>query len=529
MPALYTTCKNFAEIVVYFPVAYIVKVKVMKILFWGKCVRFPRFLVISTLLPVILLAACTLPAVPAASDSALTTPTAAAAVTPVASEPATTTTESAGTIPAVTVTDTVTTTTAIANSSGLTSTETYKGIPVGFTAEGYPYRGAPDAPITMHEYSDYQCPFCARYFVQTEPAIDESYVRSGQLRVVFRDFPLVDLHPNAPAAHAAALCIADQGAGLYWTMHARLFQTQSEWQQLPDPLPYFADLATEIGAAMEPYAACIASGEKDALVEAGVEAARAKGFSGTPSFEFVREATAESFTLVGAQPYDQFSTMIETLLAGGTPQTEEQAQGSEEIPFWATADGLLPDPDQPGMTMGGDYYRGNPNAKVVVIEFSDFQCPFCRKHTTETQPILDETFVDTDQIMWVFKHFPLSIHPQAPAAGAAAECAADQGKFWEMHELLFATIENWSVNDPTSVFADLAQQLALDVDAFTTCLSSGSAAHRVQEDFDAGAPYVRGTPTFIVLYDGQGSIIPGALPADRFTIALQEVLDGVVQ
>lgn len=56
--------------------------------------------------------------------------------------------------------------------------------------------------------------------------------------------------------------------------------------------------------------------------------------------------------------------------------------------------------------MAGDFYRGNRDAKVVVIEFSDFQCPFCRKHSLETQPVLDEQFVDTDQVMWVFKHFP---------------------------------------------------------------------------------------------------------------------------
>ncbi len=501
----------------------------MKTLLSGKYFRFSRFLGLSSLLFVLLLSACTLPLTPpSASDSPMNT---AEATSPAAEEvppTATTTTTTqlpAGTIPSVTVTDTQTT----AATADPATTETYKGIPVGFTAEGYPYRGVVDAPITLYEYSDFQCPFCNRYFIQTEPALDESYVRNGQVRVIFRDFPLVDLHPNAPAAHAAALCIADQGAALYWTMHARLFQTQSEWEALADPLPYFADLVTEIGATQEPYTACVASGEKEEIVAQGVAEARAKGFSGTPSFEFVREATDEAFSLIGAQPYEQFATMLDTLIAGGSPQTEAQAQGNEEIPFWATADGLLPDPDRPGVTMGGDYYRGNPNAKVVVIEFSDLQCPFCRKHTVETQPILDEQFVATDQILWVFKHFPLSIHPQAPAAGAAAECAADQGKFWEMHERLFASTESWSISDPNPVFSDLAQQLALDMDEFTTCLTSEDAAQRVQEDMDAGLPFVRGTPTFIVLYNGQGSIIPGALPADRFTTILQEVVDGVAQ
>lgn len=436
-----------------------------------------------------------------------------------------------------TATTTVVTTTAAAAEGATTTNDaavlapegSYKDIPVGFTADGYPYRGEPDAPITLYEYSDYQCPFCSRYFVQTEPAIDESYVRSGQVRVVFRDFPLVDLHPNAPPAHVAANCVADQGAEPYWEMHGLLFQTQSAWSSLADPMSYFTQLAEQTGVDMAMFNSCVESGDKVAAVEAGIAEARAKGFSGTPSFEFVRTATDEAFPLVGAQPYDQFSAMLDILIAGGTPQTEQAQEGSDEIPLWATAEGLVPDPDRPGYTMAGDLYRGNPEAKVTVIEFSDFQCPFCRKHTLETQPIIDEQFVDTDQIYWVFKHFPLSIHPQAPAASVAAECAADQGKFWEMHERLFDTMSDWSVNEPNPFFIDLAGELTLDVDQFTACLTDPAANERVQEDLAAGTPFVRGTPTFIVLYDGQGSIIPGALPADRFSEILQQVLDGTVQ
>ncbi|MBX3014323.1 MAG: thioredoxin domain-containing protein [Caldilineaceae bacterium] len=473
-------------------------------------------------------AACTFPLTPSptlpnSSGTSVPTEQAPASTTVPPSDPTT----PAETATPATADESATETQPVTTTVAPGSAETYKGIEVGFTAEGYPYRGSPDAPITMHEYSDYQCPFCNRYFVQTEPALDESYVRSGQVRVVFHDLPLVDLHPNAPPAHAAALCIGDQGAALYWNMHARLFQTQSEWNQLPDPRAYFAELATALGVDMAQYDACIASGEKEPIVAQRVAAAIEKGFGGTPSFEFVRESTSEAFSLVGAQPYDQFATMIDTLLTGGTPQTEEQAQGSDEIPFWATADGLKPDPAHPDMTMGGDFYRGNPDAKVVVIEFSDFQCPFCQRHNTETQPVLDEQFVDTGEVMWVFKHFPLTIHPQAPAAGVAAECAAQQGQFWEMHELLFATTQSWSIDDPNPILIDLAQQLGLDEAAFTTCLNSDEAAQRVQEDLEAGTPFVRGTPTFIVLYDGQGSIIPGALPAERFITILQEVLDSV--
>lgn len=410
-------------------------------------------------------------------------------------------------------------------SPALPSDESYKGLPVGFTEDGLPYRGDPSAPIVMVEYSDFGCPFCSRYFVQTEPALDEAYVREGEVRVVFHDLPLVDLHPNAPAAHAASLCVADQGATLYWNMHAELFRSVEEWQASPDPNAVFARLAEEIGADMDLYNACIAGGSKSAIVDARVATAQSRGFNGTPSFQFVRAEDGGVFELIGAQPYDQFAGLVDTLLAGETPQTAQQpAQPAPGIPFWATAEGWAPDPDRPGYNMAGDQYRGSLDAPLTVIEFSDFQCPFCKQHAEATQPVLDENYIDTGKVLWVFKHFPLNIHPQAPAAGIAAECAAEQGQFWEMNHLLFGNVEAWSINDPTPVFVDLAGQLGLDTDAFTTCLADPTMAERVNADLADGQPYVRGTPTFIILNGEQGSIIPGALPAERFSAALDDEL-----
>lgn len=407
--------------------------------------------------------------------------------------------------------------------------ELYNGIPVGFTEEGFPYRGSLDAPVVMYEYSDYQCPFCSRYFIQTEPAINEQYVRDGTMRVIFRDFPLEQLHPNALGAHAASLCVAEQGAALYWEMHAELFRTQAEWSNDPQALDYYAQLAEEVGADVDQYNACMESGAADGSVAAAIDEARSLGFSGTPSFQLVNAETGDAYSLVGAQPYEQFAAYVEAIAAGEAP-VDPQAQADEgggEIPFWATEEGLTPDPDKPGQTMAGDHYRGNPDAAVVVVEFSDFQCPYCERHSNDTQPVLDEQFVDTDQVMWVFKHFPLDIHPQAPMAGAASECAADQGSFWEMHELLFADTDSWSVSDPTEALVALAGQLDLDTDAFAACLADEASLALVDADMADGAPFVRGTPTFIMLYDGEGSIIPGALPAESFSETIQGILDTV--
>ncbi|MBK8047682.1 MAG: thioredoxin domain-containing protein [Anaerolineales bacterium] len=408
--------------------------------------------------------------------------------------------------------------------------ETFDGMPVGFTEDGFPFRGDPNAPVTMIEYSDFQCPFCARYFVQTEPAINSNYVKEGKLRVIFRDFPIVELHPNAPASHIASLCAAEQGAPIYWEVHAELFRTQTEWSNAIDPTEIFARIVEEAGADLDAYNQCLQekATEKQAWIDTALVEGQSLGISGTPSFAF-NAADGKQFLLVGAQPFEQFSAFVDALVAGEEPpvaaQEEQGAQGEAQVPFWATAEGLAPDESRPGFTMAGDQHRGNIDAKITVIEFSDFQCPYCEQHVTATQPTLDEKFVDTGEVRWVFKHFPLDIHPQAPAAGIAAECAAEQDKFWEMHEAIFADQAKWSIEDPNPVFVELAAGVDLDTAAFEQCLSDPKIAERVSSDQQDGAPFVQGTPTFIVLFGDQGRIIPGALPPDQFSQALQEIID----
>jgi protein-disulfide isomerase len=174
--------------------------------------------------------------------------------------------------------------------------------------------------------------------------------------------------------------------------------------------------------------------------------------------------------------------------------------------------------------MAGDEYRGDINAPLTIIEFSDFQCPYCQRHNAETQPVLDEKYVDTGKVLWVYKHFPLSIHPQAPAAAIAAECAADQGKFWEMHDALFNSVQEWSIDDPTEVFKSLAANVGLDADAFAACLTDPAIEARVSSDEGEGEQFVQGTPTFIVVHGNQGSIIPGALPEASFSKVIEDEL-----
>ncbi len=416
---------------------------------------------------------------------------------------------------------------SVASSEAATPTgDTWQGVSVGFTDDGKPWKGDPNAPVTLSVYSDFQCPFCARFFVNTEPGIIDEYIKTGKVLLVFEDLPLKELHPNALAAHEASRCVADQGAPLYWAMYDALFLSQSEWSEQADPQPTFARLADEIGADVDALKECIAGGAKQAAIAQSVVDADALGFSGTPSFRVTNNASGESHNIVGAQPFERFAGVLDAVLAGEAPPTPSAAQPRQEVPFWATAEGLALDPDRPGYTMAGDQTRGSADASVVVVEFSDFQCPYCKQHSEQTQPELDKAFVDTGEVRWVYKSFPLPIHPQAPAAGVAAECAADQGKYMEMHEALFADVRGWSTSDPSPMFTQIAGDLGLDTAAFAACLADPAMAALVEADHTDGLAYVQGTPTFIILANGGGRIVPGALPFASFSAELQKAIDG---
>jgi protein-disulfide isomerase len=395
----------------------------------------------------------------------------------------------------------------------------------GFNEDGHPRLGDADAPVTLVEFSDYLCPFCGRHFTDTKPLLIEQYAASGAVNFVFRDFPIEDLHPNAPAGHAAGLCVAEQDASMFWAFHDQLFSDQEAWESLADPGPYLEDVAEQVGADLDAYGTCIASGRSDEAVERSITEVRELGFSATPSFQIIDNRTGEVYELVGAQPFSVFTSTLDAVLAGGAPPTTAPPP-PPELPFWLSAQGLSPDPERPGYTLGGDPYTGNPEAELVVVEVSDFQCPFCQRHSFETQPALDEAYVDTGRILWVFKHLPLPIHPQAVDAAVASECAGDQGSFWQMHDLLFETVERWAVDSPGPALTDLAIELELDATSFSACLESRAALERVLSDSNDLSGIIGSTPTFIILQEGRAGVIEGAQPLENFVGFFDQVLGG---
>jgi len=155
-----------------------------------------------------------------------------------------------------------------------------------------------------------------------------------------------------------------------------------------------------------------------------------------------------------------------------------------------------------------DYIRGNADAKVTLVEYSDFECPFCLRHLDTVNQILADY---PNDVRFVYRHFPLSFHPQAQKAAEAAECAGDQGKFWEMHDKIFEA--NGTATMSLAKWKELAGELGLNQATFDTCLDSGETAGRVAKDLQEGTTAgVGGTPgTFV-----NGQLVEGAVPYATF-------------
>ncbi|MEK6887652.1 MAG: DsbA family protein [Candidatus Aenigmatarchaeota archaeon] len=162
----------------------------------------------------------------------------------------------------------------------------------------------------------------------------------------------------------------------------------------------------------------------------------------------------------------------------------------------------------------GDNIRGSVNAKVTIIEYSDFQCPFCGKAEPTIKQVLAAY---PDDVKFVYRHFPLPSHSEAVKAAEASECAAQQGMFWEYHDKLFENQKSLYV----PMLKDYAKQMGFNTTDFNACLDSGAMYSKVQANLKEGqAAGVTGTPAFFV----NGKLISGAQPFSVFDSAIKTEL-----
>jgi protein-disulfide isomerase len=372
-----------------------------------------------------------------------------------------------------------------------------------------PVRGPADALVTIVESSDFECPFCKRVG-PTMKQIEEAY--RGKVRFVFKHNPL-PFHAKAmPAAIASEEARAQGGSAKFWEVHDRLFDSAPALDR-----PALEAVAKAAGLDAAAFGRALDENRHEARIRRDQALVTGLGAGGTPTF-FVNGRK-----IAGAQPFEAFKAVIDEELAraeemvrSGVPARDVYARIMEKaatapvmVPGTGGPASAAPPPPPPAQKVeirADDPQRGPRNAAVTVVVFSDFQCPYCSR-VEPTLAQLRQAYPDDVRVVW--KNLPLAMHPQAMPAALAAEAAREQGKFWEMHDLMF---QNQAQLSPDQYDA-WARQLGLDVPRFQAARASAVVKARVEDDARLGARLApQGTPT---LYVNCRQLV-GAQPYDVF-------------
>lgn len=231
--------------------------------------------------------------------------------------------------------------------------------------------------------------------------------------------------------------------------------------------------------------------------------------------------------ILGAYFFGSFQTKVQILENRTTQPSAVQAAAANPTPVAAAV--AAPPPQQatkkPEVT-AQDHFLGNKNAKVTLVEYSDMECPFCKRfHPTMQQVITDYG----DKVKWVYRHFPLSFHANAQKEAEASECAAKLGgndAFWKYTDKIFERTTSNGTGFALDQLTPLAKEIGLNTTKFQTCLDSGEFTQKVKDEETAGAAEgVTGTPgTIIIDANGNTSLIPGALPYEQVKPMIEKAL-----
>ncbi|NUQ38133.1 MAG: thioredoxin domain-containing protein [Caldilineales bacterium] len=339
------------------------------------------------------------------------------------------------------------------------------------------------------------------------PLLEEAYIATGKLYFVYKEYPVVNQNLG-PIASFAGQCAADQGQ--FWPMHDWLFANFDRWAN-DDAVAQVQTGAAELGLDAGAFANCFETQAPRDRIIADIQEGQRYNIRGTPNF------VINGRMISGLLPPAQFVAIIDALIA--------QAE-SGQLPSTVATVTPTPTPDtdfEPEL----DLALGDPAAPVVIVEFSDYQCPFCLRHFQQTLPLIKRDYIDTGKVRYIFKDFTPTLynpsyHPQAVLAALAAECAGAQGDYWPMHNKLFDEQDRWADQTAAAqVLKDFAAELTLDVAAFTACLDSEQFLAEIEADLEEGiAAGVQGTPgTFI-----NGLFVSGAQPYEVFVQVIEAEL-----
>lgn len=367
--------------------------------------------------------------------------------------------------------------------------------------------GDANAPVVMYQWSDYTCPHCKTFHDDIWPILEEAYVKTGKLKLVYKEYPVVSGDLSVVAS-LAAQCAADQDK--FWEMHDWLYGNTITWAN-QDALAQLKKGAREAGADGDAFDKCFDAQTPYQRLSEDFGEGKLYEINGTPAF------VINGRLIPGAMPVPKFRQLIDGLLA-------EVETGVLPVAFVTVTP--LPTPNI-NFSLDSRPVQGKADAPVTIVEFTDYQCPFCERYFTETLPQIRKDYVDTGKVKYIIKNFPLPadqqpFHVHALPAAEAAECAGAQDKYWEMHDKLFASQAEWTeLPSVTDTFKQYAADLGLDSDKFNTCLDSGQFRSEIDADKTEGiAAGVTGTPGFFV----NGSPISGALPFEVFKQAIESAL-----
>ncbi len=371
-------------------------------------------------------------------------------------------------------------------------------IPVGES----PFIGPADAKVTILDYYDYQCPFCIRVGASLDE-VAKAYPKD--VRIVFKQHPL-PMHPQAVISAKAAL--AAQKQGKFIEMHQKLFENTKTLS--PEKIN---EIAKGIGLDMDRFAKDLASPEIAARVDLETKEVMDLGATGTPA-SFVNGRYVN-----GAKPATFFKEMVEEELKWARENTRPTFTVGKNVreaaPPQSQAQG--PDPNKVyDIAVGAAPVVGSATAKVTLLYFYDYQCPFCVKLGPTFDQLLKEYPAD---VRIAYKQHPLPMHAQAMIASEAAMAASAQGKFAEMHHKL---MENSRQLSREKIF-EIAKELGLDMDRFTkeidTHVHKAAIEAMTKEAMSNGAT---GTPATFV----NGKYLSGAQPYDSFKKLVDQALGG---
>ncbi len=373
-----------------------------------------------------------------------------------------------------------------------------------------PQWGSRDAPVTIVEFADFECPFCSKVS-QTLASLKSSYGPST-LRIVWKNNPLPFHKEARPAAEVAMALFVRGGNDAFWRAHDGLFAGQRDLRLASSQQMKRESLGDiELGV-------MIAAGHIGAKIDADIELGKTAGVQGTPAF-FIN-----GIFLSGAQPVEKFSEIIDDQvkkaraeIAGGTPPSLVYAKMSRAQKAAVPPPSSTPAPDNKTVwqvPLGSAPARGKATALVTMVQFADYQCPFCaRVEATLTQL---QAFYG-DKLRLVFRNNPLPFHPRAePAAELALEARAQKGDaaFWQIHDALFA--DQTHLDDASLM--TLAAGAGLDVARAMKAVADHK--HQAILDEEQGLAddlQASGTPHFFI----NGRRLVGAQPIEKF----KEIID----